>query len=101
MRTTCGAQKPYAAAMVSIAWKSMIQDADSGDSLSNGGSRLWAISLGTFFLALKRKFLGGRTKPAKLKCYRSVIRFRTQHPALQNRHRGDAPPPVKENTDHE
>jgi hypothetical protein len=70
MRTTCGAQKPYAAAMVSIAWKSMIQDADSGDSLSNGGSRLWAISLGTFFLALKRKFLGGRTKPAKLKCYK-------------------------------
>jgi hypothetical protein len=56
--------------MISIAWKSMIQDADSGDSLSNGGSRLWAISLGTFFLALKRKFLGGRTKPAKLKCYK-------------------------------
>jgi hypothetical protein len=45
----------------------MIQDADSGDSRGNGGSRLWAISLGTFFLALKRKFLGGRTKPAKLK----------------------------------
>jgi hypothetical protein len=53
--------------MGSIAWKSMIQDADSGDSRGNGGSRLWAISLGTFFLALKRKFLGGRTKPAKLK----------------------------------
>jgi hypothetical protein len=66
-RTTCGAQKPYAAAMVSIAWKSMIQDADSGDSRCNGGSRLWAISLGTFFLALKRKYPGGRTEPAKLK----------------------------------
>jgi hypothetical protein len=66
MRTTCDAQKPYAAAMISIAWKSMIQDADSGDSRGNGGSRLWAISLGTFFLALKRKFLGGRTKTAKL-----------------------------------
>jgi hypothetical protein len=48
----------------------MIQDADSGDSRGNGGSRLWAISLGTFFLALKRKFLGGRTKTAKLKCYK-------------------------------
>jgi hypothetical protein len=69
-RTTCGTQKPYAAAMISIAWKSMIQDADSGDSRGNGGSRLWAISLGTFFLALKRKFLGGRTKTAKLKCYK-------------------------------
>jgi hypothetical protein len=67
MRIACGTQKPYAATMVSIAWKSMIQDADSGDSRGNGGSRLWAISLGTFFLALKRKFPGGRTEPAKLK----------------------------------
>jgi hypothetical protein len=48
----------------------MIQDADSGDGLSNGGSRLWAISLGTFFLALKRKFADCRTEPAKLKCYK-------------------------------
>jgi hypothetical protein len=49
--------------MISIAF----QDADSGDSRGNGGSRLWAISLGTFFLALKRKYPGCRTEPAKLK----------------------------------
>jgi hypothetical protein len=48
----------------------MIQDADSGDSRGNGGSRLWAISLGTFFLALKRKYPGCRTEPAKLKSYK-------------------------------
>jgi hypothetical protein len=45
----------------------LMQGAATGDSLCNGGSRLWAISLGTFFLALKRKYPVCRPGPAVLK----------------------------------
>jgi hypothetical protein len=59
--------KALRSAAGSVAWHRLIQDAASGDSLCNGGSRRQAISLGTFFLALKRKYPVCRTGPAKLK----------------------------------